>query len=541
MSAEKNKTSNCQELLAKTAFRMRLNGFIQHAYFYIFILLIVYAVLLVLSRLLAVIPDYFTYTSLIFPIGLGVLSALFLHPRPTIRESAKIADAHTGTKDLFLTATLIDDSFGEYKPLVVKNAETQAQKVVPGRVVKLEWQKGLKNLLLALVLVSLGSLFLPQLDPFGKHLARKKRKEQKEKLSQMDKAVKERIKKLNKRKTDKNSPEIAKLLKKTKQEFNSMKKSQVDSNRKRLRELQRQLGQAWRKKNESKMRDKLDRNMSKQSFGFKNDKETEWQKQLANNNFKGLQKEARQLQQMAKELSEMTDSKEKRAKMEQLKKRAKSLADFMSSKVGSQAAQGAIRQAMEQMDMAGLEGMNKEALQAMQNSTDLLDRELERLGEMSRDIQDLESAMEAAQLAKQLNQMKQLAGAARQGLEEMADYSELYEQMMKNAQGMGKGKGEGEGLAQGTGQPGGGGGKPDENPDVAMDTKKEISQSKLQAGKILMKWKSKGMGKSGQAREEYLESVKKVKQGVSEAILKEQVPPGYHESIKKYFDNIKDK
>ena len=53
-----------------------------------------------------------------------------------------------------------------------------------------------------------------------------------------------------------------------------------------------------------------------------------------------------------------------------------------------------------------------------------------------------------------------------------------------------------------------------------------------------MKWKSKGIGKTGKAKEEYSNSIKKVKQGISEAILKEQVPPGYHESIQKYFDNI---
>jgi hypothetical protein len=32
-----------------------------------------------------------------------------------------------------------------------------------------------------------------------------------------------------------------------------------------------------------------------------------------------------------------------------------------------------------------------------------------------------------------------------------------------------------------------------------------------------------------------------VKQGVSEAIQQEQVPPGYHEAIKKYFDTLPEK
>ena len=513
---------------------MRLNAFFKRMYFYIFILLVVYSVLLFFSRILGVIPNFFTYSSLSFPVTLGILAALFLHPKPTIRESAKLADAHSGTKDLFLTATLIDDSFGEYQSLVVKNAETHAEKLIPARIVKLEWQKGLKKVAVSLFIVALGVAFIPQLDPFGKFAGRKKKQEQKEKLSAMDQAVKERLKKLKKRGKESNSPEISKLLDLAKNEFNKMKKSEVDANRKRLRELQRQLGQAWRKKNESKMRDRLDRNLAKQSFGIKNKNEKQWQKQLAKNDFSGIKEEVRRLQQMAKQLSEMKDSKEKQQLQQNLKKRMKSLADFMGSQMGSQAAQGAIKQAMEQLDMAGLQGLNKEALQALQNSTELLNRELERLGEMEQDIQDLEMAMQASQLAKQLNHMKQLEGAGRQGLEEISDYNDFYEQMMQAAKGQCK---EGEGKeARGKG-----GAKAEENPDAVTDAKKQISQSKLQAGKILMRWNTKGMGKSGRAKEEYQDSVKKVKQGVSEAILKEQVPPGYHESIKKYFDNMQEK
>ena len=37
---------------------------------------------------------------------------------------------------------------------------------------------------------------------------------------------------------------------------------------------------------------------------------------------------------------------------------------------------------------------------------------------------------------------------------------------------------------------------------------------------------------------EFRDGVKRVKQGVSEAIQQEQVPPGYHEAIKKYFDSL---
>jgi hypothetical protein len=59
------------------------------------------------------------------------------------------------------------------------------------------------------------------------------------------------------------------------------------------------------------------------------------------------------------------------------------------------------------------------------------------------------------------------------------------------------------------------------------------------AGKVLLSMQTKGLSDTGEAEENYAKSISEVKQGVSEAILQEQVPPGYHEEIKKYFDTLK--
>jgi hypothetical protein len=77
-----------------------------------------------------------------------------------------------------------------------------------------------------------------------------------------------------------------------------------------------------------------------------------------------------------------------------------------------------------------------------------------------------------------------------------------------------------------------------ENPDQKNDFKTEKSRSALLAGKLLMTLKTKEVGDKGEVKKEYAESIEKVKQGVGEAILQERVPPGYHDSIKKYFDNL---
>jgi len=66
----------------------------------------------------------------------------------------------------------------------------------------------------------------------------------------------------------------------------------------------------------------------------------------------------------------------------------------------------------------------------------------------------------------------------------------------------------------------------------------EQSKSAVTAGKILMSVKTQGLSDRGDAKKEYRTLIQKVKQGSSEAILQEQVPPGYHEGIKSYFNNL---
>lgn len=84
----------------------------------------------------------------------------------------------------------------------------------------------------------------------------------------------------------------------------------------------------------------------------------------------------------------------------------------------------------------------------------------------------------------------------------------------------------------------GGGAAAPEDDSITTDFKTEQSKSAVTAGKILLSVKTKGTSDRGDAKQEYRSAIEKVKQGYSEAILQEQVPPGYHDGIKKYFDNI---
>ena len=50
--------------------------------------------------------------------------------------------------------------------------------------------------------------------------------------------------------------------------------------------------------------------------------------------------------------------------------------------------------------------------------------------------------------------------------------------------------------------------------------------------------KTKGLSETGDTNEEYQKLIQEVKQGISEAIDLEEIPPGYIPNIKSYFDKI---
>jgi hypothetical protein len=115
----------------------------------------------------------------------------------------------------------------------------------------------------------------------------------------------------------------------------------------------------------------------------------------------------------------------------------------------------------------------------------------------------------------------------------MGDYAALYQKLLNNKAGVGAGMGPNPGQ--------GAGGKAPENDEAETAFKQERSPTQLTAGKTLLQWKAKEIGPTGARTEEYKDAVRQVKQGVSEAIAAEQVPPGYHAAIQKYFDTLPEK
>ena len=117
----------------------------------------------------------------------------------------------------------------------------------------------------------------------------------------------------------------------------------------------------------------------------------------------------------------------------------------------------------------------------------------------------------------------------------MEEYAEFYEQMLAECQGEGAGEGVGQGMkGRGTGK----GGEAPEDLTKKNAFKTEREKSALHAGRILMKWDTKEKAEKGAIRKDYADQLRDVQQGVSEAIVQEQIPPGYHESIQNYFNSL---
>ena len=77
-----------------------------------------------------------------------------------------------------------------------------------------------------------------------------------------------------------------------------------------------------------------------------------------------------------------------------------------------------------------------------------------------------------------------------------------------------------------------------EDPSAQTAFQTELTRGALSAGRMLMLTKGKGVAEGGEPQRAYDQALQQVKQGATDAILQERVPPGYHAGIRKYFDEL---
>lgn len=484
---------------------------------------------LILSRLLAVMPSAVVVPWLWVLAIVALIATALIARRPSAKDAARCIDERSNSKELFLTASLAGNATGGYQSIVLQQAEDRAESLDPRKLIGFSWQHGARDLAIAVALIAAAALWLPQLDPFKQQEQRNKLAKQEEQLKQTKKATTIRAEQIKEEQTKEND-KIDKALAALEKTFKEAKPQEREANLKRLGEHQKEIGEMWRQAANKKRNDAFEKGAQK--FGQVNPQQSkEWKEDLKKGDTSAIQKEMEAIKDQMKKLAEMPDGAEKRAQQEQLSQRINQMSEGMKQAATSPQLQAAMQRAMEQLDMSKMSQMSKEALQAAQESMSLSQEELEKLGQAMKDQQSLEDALKNLQMAKQLASDCKLDGGQCQGCQGMGDYEKLYSKLMKQQAGGGMGP---------NGTPGAGGKAP-ENDEAETDFKPERSPTQLVAGKTLLQWKTQEMGPTGARTEEYREAVRQVKQGVSEAIAAEQVPPGYHEAIQKYFDSLPEK
>lgn len=550
-------------LFTRVARRQQAVSFSRRFYQCVMALAVVYLLALAASRLLAWLPDWFNPQSLLLVPAAAALMAMIFTRRPSDRASARMIDLRMGTKDLFLTTAMLDASSANtenYKPLVLDAAYARAATIHPAAVVPFDpWNKlaGAAAVLLAL---TAASAWLPQFDPFGRQEQRNRDQQRQQRLAEMKQITAVRAEALRQKDlAGENSKEVAAVLEELKKDLGQMKPQDKAGNLRDLRRQQQDLGQMWKQMSDRQLREAMNPTTTAQRFGaMETAKSRQWKEQLAAGNTAGLKQEIAELQQLAQELSQTSDPQKKQELQKQLEQRTRELTDFANKQAPNPAMGEALARALQQLDMASMQGLSEEALKAMQESLELSDMELDQMAQSMRDMESLQKALETLRLAQSANESQPLDGGQMSQMQALEEYRQYFLEQIKGQMcqacqagegqcqggmcpggGMGLGMGAGQGSGGGMGGQGQGRGNiAPEDPTSQTDFKNEKVNTAVQAGRMLMEWKTKEVSESGDMQRDYQQSLRQVKQSVNEAILREEVPPGYHEAIKKYFDTI---
>jgi hypothetical protein len=517
-----------QHFLRRVSRRQQIVSFARRWRSVLLVAVGIYAAALLTSRLFGLLPAWFTpVTLVILPVGALVLAWIFYH-RTGVKDAARLADTQMATHDLFLTASLIESSLGAYQDLVLKDAEQRAAKILPQNVVPYKWQRDTFRICAALAVLSLAVYGLPQFDPFHLNQRQKQLAEQRERVRQINKATDTRAALIEQKRAGEQTEAVKQAMASLEKTFLDARPNDKVGTLARLNEQQKILGQLWKQTSEQKLKNALNLPPPSQSFGLADPSKTQ---QLRNDLQKGdvssANKELDELKQKAQELAASKDPVEREKLRQELMDRLQSFKDTLDQQLNSQAVDTDLQRALEQLALSNLPELSGEAMKGMSDSLKLTQEELEQLAKAMADMKNIEDALKALQLAKTLHNLKPLDGQDFIKLGDLAAYAAFCEGQCKSlCAGMGMGAGYGYGP------------RPYGDDNAASGFKPEKSASLLQPGRMLMEWKTREVSEAGPAREEYLRAVQDVRQQASEAVVQEQIPPGYQTSIKQYFDTL---
>jgi hypothetical protein len=527
-------------LLAAVGRRIQCARIARYAFVALIAISALQAAILVACRCTGLISNIVTLSTLAIPplaaLAVGVLVAAWGRLPP--RSIARVVDRHLGSCDLVLTAHGISGSPGAYQAVVLARAAqrcraTSAQAVLPFMPARrLAIAAGMMLVLAALV------AWLPQFDPFGQQAERIKIAERQHRIADAQAQARARIDLLSQSHTDQPvSESVQRELAKLTQTLATLKNTARDANRTTLSAESKDLGKAFTQAQANQFTPNDEGQDELQRLGAGDlTKSDDLSKELAKGSSRAVQEQISALQSLSEKMAASGSSTERQRLRDDLKQGIERLASSLG-KQGMPANQ-ALHQAMDQLAQSGNQALSQQALSALKDSLELAGAELSQVAQGARDVNQLKDALQTLQMARTLNELGDLApsdGGDGESPSSLADYKKMYAKAMR---GHGKGQKEGEGEGMGDqGNPARGGHAPEnDNAQTVFDPQR--SRSALGPGATLLQWKTSGPADRGVATEEYQRSLHDIQQAASEALLHEQLPPGYQDAVKKYFDSL---
>jgi len=487
---------------------------------------------------------------LVFP-ATAALAAWLFHRRVERTAAARAVDQHAKTNDLFLTLATLSSSAGEYQPLVEHSAAAAATRIVPAEVVPFKVQRPVGIQACVLCVLALLVWLIPTLDPFGKVEAATKVQKQKKEIEVIRKVVKTRDEELKSvvQVAEERESKISDKMQELMGALRKMKPAETKPNSQVLQNNRQSLNELWKNVSNEELREMLSQSISDQQFGgSRAQKMNEWLKQLQEGNAEQLQQQLDQAQETMESMLEAKTPEERQKLASQLRKQLQDLKKFSSEKAGSKDLENALSQALKSLEAVasqkkngesegsesegelGENEMSQEAQQALKESLELSKKELQEIARSAKDMKQLEEALKTLQQAEKLNKEGQLDGEQCENCNSLSDYAEMYNQMMNGRGTNGQAERDTPGAIQ------------DEDNSDPEGYKDEKSKTQIQAGKVLLSIKTKEAATEKdfdpEELKKYESSVTEIKAGVQAAIENEQIPPGYVDGIKNYFDNL---
>ena len=487
---------------------------------------------------------------LVFP-ATAALAAWLFHRRVEQTAAARAVDQHAKTNDLFLTLATLSSSAGEYQPLVEHSAAAAATRIVPAEVVPFKVQRPVGIQACVLCVLALLVWLIPTLDPFGKVEAATKVQKQKKEIEVIRKVVKTRDEELKSvvQVAEERESKISDKMQELMGALRKMKPAETKPNSQVLQNNRQSLNELWKNVSNEELREMLSQSISDQQFGgSRAQKMNEWLKQLQEGNAEQLQQQLDQAQETMESMLEAKTPEERQKLASQLRKQLQDLKKFSSEKAGSKDLENALSQALKSLEAVasqkkngesegsesegelGENEMSQEAQQALKESLELSKKELQEIARSAKDMKQLEEALRTLQQAEKLNNEGQLDGEQCENCNSLSDYAEMYNQMMNGRGTNGQAERDTPGAIQ------------DEDNSDPEGYKDEKSKTQIQAGKVLLSIKTKEAATEKdfdpEELKKYESTVTEIKAGVQAAIENEQIPPGYVDGIKNYFDNL---